>query len=286
MEKKEEVIDEYNKKNEISIMLITVCIIIFSFLFLFFINKNNQIIKKDDTYFGKSNKNEYNAQFEKYFGMHVSGKKVIELLDKIMLNNTNYKDNIIGIDPNYTDLNGQKVTGQNNCDVIYIENEIKNTIDKEKKYIVKATSMSTAYSDIGYIRRTTIADESKLSEKDVKKYNSNYEEYFGEHVQGTKVKEMIEKIKRFDEQQYKEEKDKFIRILFNITPNFTKDNETYYLLTGVNKAIFSKGNYLEEYLDIIIDDKFYFVDGHEYNPDGTIYQVVVADELTKDEYIK
>ena len=125
MEKKEDVINDYNKKNEISIMIITVCMIIFSFLFLFFINKNNQIVKKDDTYLGKYNKDEYNAQFEKYFGKHVSGKKVIELLDKIILNNTNYKENQIGIDPNYTASDGQKVTGQNNKDVSYIENEIK-----------------------------------------------------------------------------------------------------------------------------------------------------------------
>lgn len=286
MEKKEDIINDYNQKNEISIMIISVGMTVFLFLILFFINRNNQIIKKDDTYFGKYNKNEYNAQFEKYFGKHVSGKKVIELLDKTILNNTNYKDNIIGIDPNYTDSNGQKVIGQNNCDVIYIENEIKNTIDKEKKYIVKATSISTAYSDIGYIRRITIADESELSENDVKKYNSNYEEYFGEHVQGTTVKKMIEQIKKFDEQQYEEENDQYIRILFHLTPSFTKDSESYYLLTGVNSAIFSKGNYLEEYLNIIIDDEFYFVGSHEYNADGTLYEVVVADELTKDEYIR
>ena len=139
---------------------------------------------------------------------------------------------------------------------------------------------------MGYISRITIADESKLSEEDVKIYNSNYEEYFGERVQGTIVKKLIEEIKKFDQKQYEIGNDKYIRILFNLTPSFTKDNESYYLLTGVNSAIFSEGNYLEEYLDIIIDDKFYFVDSHEYNADGTIYEVVIADELTKEQYMK
>lgn len=40
MEKKDDVINDYNQKNENTIMIISVGIIVFIFLILFFINKN------------------------------------------------------------------------------------------------------------------------------------------------------------------------------------------------------------------------------------------------------
>ena len=161
-----ELVNEIKFNKIVIILLIVVFIGSLIFNFKFIIDE-----KKFNTaeYFIK----EYNEQFEKQFGKEISGEKVIQLLNDVIFNNNNSSVNRIGIDPCYTTQNGKMMTGQNNYKPNYIENKIKPTIIKDKKYIVRATSVSIAYSELGFIQRICIADKSELQDEEVNQFNNS-----------------------------------------------------------------------------------------------------------------
>ena len=64
----------------------------------------------------------------------------------------------------------------------------------------------------------------------------------------------------------------------------TQNQKSYYLLTGINRANITSENFLSEYIDAIKDNVYYYVDVHKYNPDGTIYIIVISDLINKYNY--
>ena len=57
------------------------------------------------------------------------------------------------------------------------------------------------------------------------------------------------------------------------------------MLTGVGPLFFKDNDYLDEYINAIKTDEYYFVDSHKFNADGTISQIVISDQINKNEYI-
>lgn len=228
---------------------------------------------------------EFNSTFETYFGDSISGSKLIELLNLIADNNTNNPTHIIGLDPNFTSKNGTKLSGQNNYDPNYIRTSIIPHVSIYNKYIIKVTSLSTAYSKDGFIQRITFADKSTLTSSEVKKFNDTFDVYIGEDLNGKEVKTLIKKIKVHNETQFKNGTDKMVRILFHINPQNSADNKTHYMLTGIGVPHLSNPDYLLEEMNFIKEDTNYYVDIHKYNPDQTIYSFVIADSYNKAQYI-
>ncbi|MCR5186935.1 MAG: hypothetical protein K6D97_07475 [Clostridia bacterium] len=114
--------------------------------------------------------------------------------------------------------------GQNNIDPKYIEDMIIPTIIKDKEYIVRVTSNNVAYSEIGFIQRISIADKSDLQDEEVYRFNNDYKRYINKTIDGLTVKELIKKIKEYDEEQYKNNTKKYIRILFDLSEEYTNNN--------------------------------------------------------------
>ena len=229
----------------------------------------------------------YNMQFEAYFGREVSGKRVKELVDLIIDNNQRAESDAslarIGIDPDFTSKDGTEFSGQNNYHIDSLK-KVKENIDENQSYIVKVSSLSIAYTDDGKIQRITIADKSDLTDEEVNKFNDTFKDYYGKTLSGEEAKRFLQKVRKFDEEQYAAGTKRYIRVMFDIGSKYSADGTEHYVLTGISDLFFENGNYLSEYMSIFKENETYYVDTHEYRPDGTLYEIVVSDMTKASKY--
>ena len=210
----------------------------------------------------------YNSQFEKYFGKNISGTEVKALLRKIQENNILNPDYEIGIDPNFTSVNGEKITGQNNSPDIF-----PSLIDDNRTYIVCVTDISIAYHSNGYIARISIDDPSTKSDSEIFEFNTQFTKYFSDIISGKDVKKLLSII----DASNNIEVDNKVKILFHVSGISTTSGSSFYELSGISTN-------MNTYSTEIIDNNYYFVDVHETNPDGTICSIVISDDIYKYNY--
>ena len=210
----------------------------------------------------------YNSQYEKYFGKNVSGTEVKALLKKIQENNILNVDYKISIDPNFTSVNGEIITGQNNSPDIF-----PSLIDDNRTYIVCVTDISNAYHQNGYIARISIDDPSTKSDSEIFEFNAQFTKYCSDIISGKDVKKLLSIV----DSSNNIDVDNKVRILFHVSEFSTTSGSSFCELSGISTN-------MNTYSTEIIDNNYYFVDIHEINPDGTICSIVISDDVYKYNY--
>lgn len=222
----------------------------------------------------------YDEQYEVYFGSSVSGTKVNELLNLIYRNNQKTTNQVL-INADFTNYSGIKISTRNSN-----SEDILPSIIINKNYIVKGEYDLGDKFDEWVLKRIVIADESDSSNAEVWEINSIFETYYGGKISGKVVKKLIQRIKEYDVNEYRNGTKRYVRILFHIDSYRSKDHHDHYELTGIGDATITSSSYFEEYIDIINDDMYYYVDSHKFNNDGIISEIVIADLYNASEYYK
>lgn len=151
-------------------------------------------------------------------------------------------------------------------DILTLENaNVEYENDSEEIYFLEEAYEDNYFSDD--------TEESEKGNSEILEFNNKFEVYFGERVLGSEVKKLLSVI----DINNRVETDYKVRILFHVSGSSTTSGTLYYELSGTNSS-------METYIKEIKKEHYYYIDVHETNPDGTIYSIVISDNVYKHSY--
>ena len=114
-----------------------------------------------------------------------------------------------------------------------------------------------------------LTQDSKY-DKDVLEFNKKFSMYFCDTIRGKDVKKLLSVVDTNNntEDTYK------VRILFHVSETSTTSGTLFYELSGTTTS-------MDTYINEILDQYYYFVNVHETNADGSIYSIVISDNVYK-----